>query len=148
MSAILGIFNRNRAPVNRADLEKMVNLLAYRGPDDAAVWVDAAVGLGHRMLWTTPESLQEKLPLVDERGPFALTADARLDNRAELIALLDLRDRPPDTVSDSALILAAYLQWGEACAEKLLGDFAFALWDGRSRTLFCARDHFGAKQLH
>jgi len=100
------------------------------------------------MLWTTPESLHEKLPLVNQTGDLAVTADARIDNREDLIAALDLTGYPSEEISDSQLILAAYEKWGEDCPEKLLGDFAFAIWDARRQMLFCARDHFGVRPFY
>ena len=72
----------------------------------------------------------------------SITADARIDGPEELIAKLA---RPPQTQNDSELILLAYETWGEDCLKHLIGDFAFAIWDGRSRRFFCARDHFGVK---
>ncbi len=51
-------------------------------------------------------------------------------------------------MTDVELILRAYDRWGEQCLEHLLGDFAFAIWDGRKRRLFCARDHFGVKPFY
>jgi asparagine synthase (glutamine-hydrolysing) len=148
MSAIAGIYTLDGRPVERADVKRMVASLAHRGPDGAGVWNERAVGLGHRMLWTTPESLHEQLPLVNQSGDLVLTADARIDNRTELIATLGLTGRPPGKISDSELILAAYQKWGERCPEKLLGAFSFALWDGQRQVLFCARDHFGIKPFY
>ncbi|HET9712015.1 MAG TPA: asparagine synthase-related protein, partial [Pyrinomonadaceae bacterium] len=72
----------------------------------------------------------------------SITADARIDGREELIAKLP---RAPETQNDSELILLAYETWGEDCLKHLIGDFAFAIWDSRSRRFFCARDHFGVK---
>ena len=72
-----------------------------------------------------------------------LAADARIDNRDDLIATLGL-DRA-GTITDGALILAAYEKWGRATPEKLIGDFAFAVWDARRQALFCARDPMGVK---
>ena len=83
MSAIAGAYFPDGRPVNRADLERMVVILTHRGPDGTGVWNEGPIGLGHRMLWTTPESLQEKLPLVSQIGDLVLTADARIDNRDE-----------------------------------------------------------------
>ena len=77
----------------------------------------------------------------------AVVADARIDNRDELIGLLGLRHRDPAGLGDAELILRSYQQWGEACPGRLLGDFAFAVWDGPRRRLFCARDHLGVKPL-
>ena len=72
----------------------------------------------------------------------SITANARIDGREDLIAKLP---RPPRTQDDSELILLAYETWGEDCVKHLIGDFAFAITDNRSRRLFCARDHFGVK---
>jgi asparagine synthase (glutamine-hydrolysing) len=148
MSAIVGLYNIDGKPANHTDVTRMLDSLAHRGSDRTGLWSEGAIGLGHRMLWTTPESLHEKLPLVSQTGDLVLTADARIDNRDELISRLGLTDHSPGEISDSQLILAAYEKWGEDCAEKLLGDFAFVIWDRRKQTLFCARDHFGVKPFY
>ncbi len=122
----------------------MLGRLAHRGPDGSGAWHEGPVGVGHRMLHTTPESLNEHQPIIGARGELVLTADARLDNREELCSLLSA----PRSVTDAELILAAYERWGERCPEHLLGDFAFVAWDGRRRALFCARDHFGVKPFY
>lgn len=147
MSAIIGIYYRDGQPVERTDLARMVSTLAHRGSDSTGIWSEASIGLGHRMLWTTPESLHEQLPLVNQTGN-VITADARIDNRCELIALLDLTDRPVEKITDSQVILAAYEKWGDRCPEKLVGDFAFAIWDERQQRLFCARDPIGVKPFY
>jgi asparagine synthase (glutamine-hydrolysing) len=105
-------------------------------------------GFGHRMLWTTPESLVEKLPCTDATGDLVITADARIDNRDELVLVLDLPNRPLETITDSEFILAAYRKWGESCPQHLLGDFAFAIWDKPGQSIFAARDHFGVKPFY
>jgi asparagine synthase (glutamine-hydrolysing) len=148
MSAILGVYHLDGRQSVGVELKRMVDTLAHRGPDGSGVWMEGSVGLGHRMLWTTPESVNERLPAVNKSGEFAITADARLDNRDELISLLRLTDLPSLKISDSQLILASYQEWGDSCPEKLLGDFAFAIWDSRKQQLFCARDHFGVKPLY
>lgn len=148
MSAIIGLFRRDRQPVSPIELDRMLSVLAHRGPDEANQWRDATVGLGQCMLRTTLESLHEHLPFVHRSGEFAITADARIDNRDELISMLDLRDRPADMITDSQLILAAYERWGEQCPTYLLGDFAFAIWDARNQHLFCARDQFGVRPFY
>lgn len=121
--------------------------LSHRGMDGSGVWVDGCVGLGHRMLHTTPESLHERQPLYWGEPGLTITADARIDNREEMIAALGLRAQARDGIADSQIILAAYERWGEACPERLIGDFAFAIWDARVRRLFCARDPMGVKPL-
>jgi asparagine synthase (glutamine-hydrolysing) len=100
------------------------------------------------MLHTTPESLHEKLPLASDTGDVVATVDARLDNREELIAALGLEARAAEGIGDGELVLRAWERWGEACPARLLGDFAFALWDARRRILFCARDPTGVRPLY
>ena len=51
-------------------------------------------------------------------------------------------------VCDGELILRAWRRWGPGCPNRLLGDYAFALWDARRRTLFCVRDHIGARPFY
>ena len=142
MSAIVGMLFADGRPVDPGDLERMTAPLAHRGPDGKGTWLGGRVGLGHLLLTTTPESQNERLPL--ERDGLTITADARLDNRDELLRALDISPAAPD----GELILAAYGRWGEACPARLLGDFAFAVWDTRRRILFAARDHFGVKPLY
>lgn len=148
MSAIAGLYFLDDRPVDPMDLRRMLQRLAHRGPDGSDVWSEGPIGLGHAMLWTTPESLREKLPLRHAESDLAITADARIDNRDALIAELGLAARVRDGLTDSELILLAYEKWDEACPARLLGDFAFAIWDGRNRTIFCARDHFGVKPFY
>ena len=148
MSGVVGIYNLERKAIDPEAFERMVDSLAHRGPDGTGVWCDESVGLGHRMLWTTPESLLEQLPLKDSTGNLVLTADARIDNRDELIAALSLTDRPVEKITDSDLILAAYEKWGKDSPSKLIGDFAYAIWDNRQQILFCARDHFGVRPFY
>ena len=148
MSGIVGVYYLDKRPIEQQNIARMVDTLAHRGPDGADIWVDGSVGLGHRMLWTTPESLLEKLPLVNPTKDTVLTSDCRIDNREELIARLQLNNRSSEKITDSELVLGAYEKWGEECPQHLLGDFVFAIWDKRKQTLFCARDHMGVKPFY
>lgn len=113
MSGVVGIYNLERKAIDPEAFERMVDSLAHRGPDGTGVWCDESVGLGHRMLWTTPESLLEQLPLKDSTGNLVLTADARIDNRDELIAALSLTDRPVEKITDSDLSLGCIRKMGK-----------------------------------
>jgi asparagine synthase (glutamine-hydrolysing) len=148
MSGILGLIYQDGRPVYDAQLRTMSAAIAHRGPDDRGIWVEDSAGLGHQMLWTTPESLLEKLPRIDPFTQLVITADIRLDNRSELITQLNLGSESSEKLTDSQILLTAYRQWGEACPEYLLGDFAFAIWNPNTQTLFCARDHFGVKPFY
>lgn len=145
MSGIVGLFQRDNKPVERAILTQMLDAIAHRGPDGCGIWLAGAVGLGHQMLHSTPESLHEQLPYANRRRDLIISAHARIDNRAELITTLNLQDA---MLSDSGIILAAYERWAEHCPEYLLGDFAFGIWNIRTQTLFCARDHFGVRPFY
>lgn len=148
MSGIVGIYQRDGAPVAADLLERMTAALAHRGPDGAGQWIDGAIGFGQRMLHTTPESLHERQPLPDELGRLCLVLDGRVDNRAELARALTGKGMLLRSDTDAELVLRAYECWGDNCPGKIIGDFAFAIWDGPRRRLFCARDVLGIKPFY
>jgi asparagine synthase (glutamine-hydrolysing) len=145
MSGICGLFPIAGTPATAQDVRSMTSVLQRRGPQRTGLWCDGVVGLGHTLLATTQEAWHEHLPLQHAASGCAITADVRLDNRDELLTLLGLGDRRG--IGDAGLVLASYLAWGEACVQRLLGDFAFAIVDPRHRTLFCARDQMGMRPL-
>jgi asparagine synthase (glutamine-hydrolysing) len=140
MSGIAGIVRLDGAPVGPEAIEQMAQAIAHRGDDGNHVWSLDRIAFAHATLHTTPESRDEPQPFVE--ATLTIVADVRLDNRAELLSLLDIRT---ESIGDAMLILAAYRKWGGECASRLEGDFAFAIWDARAQTLFCARDPFGVK---
>lgn len=148
MSAIVGVYRTDGRPLDPSRLGRMSEAAAHRGRDGAGQWVSGPVGLAHRWLVTTPESLHETQPEADERGECRLVWDGRLDNRVDLIAALGLKGRSPMELSDAWLVLRAYREWGTDCLARIIGDFAFALWDHRTRSLVCARDRMGLKPFH
>lgn len=147
MSAIAGIVRLDGRPVEPSEIDRMLGTMAHRGPDGTHVWTDGALGLGHGMLHTTPESLHEVLPWTDPASGLTITADARIDNREELTEALGL-GAEAKALPDSAFILRAYERWGQECLDHLVGDFAFAIWNPRARRLFCARDQFGIRPFY
>ncbi len=142
MSGIFGLFNTDGAPIADRDLARMAALLERRGPERTGIWHDDVAGLGHTLLATTPEALHERLPLRDPASGCVITADARLDNRPELLSALGLSARAAD-IGDAEIILRAYLAWGESFLGRLLGDFAFAISSLWSLSIFCTRRHLG-----
>ena len=149
LSGVYGIFNRKGTPVEQSSLNTMHEVFGRWFDDDHGAWCEGTVGLGHTMLWNTPESKLEIFPVVDDSTGhrLVLTADVRLDNRSELAEKLGLT-APLAAISDSRLLLAAYLRWGQDSPQYLLGDFAYVIWDEQRQQLFCARDHIGIKQLY
>ncbi len=148
MSGITGIYHRDGQPVEPGLLQRMTELIAHRGPDGTGYWIDGPVGMSHQMFHTTPESLHERQPLVDPTGNRCLTFDGRVDNREELKRALEQKIMRLRTDTDAELVLQAYACWGEECLQRIIGDFAFVIWDGPGRKLFCARDIQGIKPFY
>lgn len=148
MSGIAGICRFDGAPVDAAVLRRMTDALRHRGPDGVGHWIDGGVGLGHRMLHTTPESLAETQPLGDDDGGICLVMDGRIDNRTDLRRALEAAGVRLRADTDAELLLAAYRCWGDGCPARILGDFAFAVWDRPRRRLLCARDPATAKPFY
>jgi asparagine synthase (glutamine-hydrolysing) len=148
MSGIYGVLRLDRREVEPITLEGMSKALAHRGPDGAGSWIEGPVGMGHLMFHSTPESLLERQPLVARDGDLVLVADARIDNREELLNALGYEGHDSTAVTDADLILESYRKWGDECARRLIGDFALAVWDKPKRTLVLVRDHFGIKPLY
>lgn len=143
MNGIFGYLSLDGAPVVSEKLEAMRHALAYWGVDGSAVWSDDLMGLGCQFCFCTPEEKEPTLPYHDQERGWVLTAGAFLDNREDLIAELGLSAAEARKLPDTLLIHRAYARWGEDCVHHLLGDWHFALWDRKNRSLFLARDHQG-----
>jgi asparagine synthase (glutamine-hydrolysing) len=121
-----------------------------RGPDERGLWVGPDAALGVRRL-SVIDLAGGKQPMVEERPgepPVVLAYSGEVFNCPELRVELGARGHRFTTSSDTEVVLRAYLEWGPACAERLLGMFAFAVWDGRTGTMFLIRDRFGIYPLY
>lgn len=147
MSAIFGLIHLDGEPVGEPELERMGAALAPYGPDAEGILASGHAGLGHRLMRFTPEDCYERQPLVSHDKRRLLVSDARIDNRPELIAELGISAPVANQLPDSALILSAYEKWGDDCAARLVGAFAFALYDIPERRLFLARSPMGERSL-
>jgi asparagine synthase (glutamine-hydrolysing) len=148
MSVIYGkCYLRQQHDVKNIDKELLLmqNSLNHWNADRSATWLNDSIGLGHLMLYNTPESLHEQLPFYDPSTATSITADARIDNRVELFEKLSIQLTEQNEITDSTLILKAYEKYGEDCVQHLIGDFAFAIYDEQKQQLFCARDQMGIK---
>ena len=123
----------------------MLRALAHLGADGTRSICDGPVGFGHQALAVTREDAFDSQPLAV--GALLMAADLRLDNREALAEALAIAPAKLAETPDSALLLAAYQRWGEGCVDHLIGDFAFALWEGAARRLILVRDHMGQRHL-
>lgn len=136
---------------DRGDLRRwlrvMNNLQAHRGPDDEGVWTDEGerVGLGHRRLAIIDLTSAARQPMGSDSG-LVITYNGEIYNYIELRE--ELGEEKFRTSSDTEVILRAYEKWRDDCVNKLRGMFAFAIWDGKAKRLFCARDRFGIKPFY
>jgi asparagine synthase (glutamine-hydrolysing) len=145
MSGLAGILNLDGAPIDRILLERLTNSLRFRGPDAQRLWFRGQIGFGHTFLRSTMDSRDDDQPLTLD-GHIWIVSDARIDGRRDLIAALQSHGNVSlPEATDAELILRAYQVWGEKCLEHLIGDFVFAIWNSRTRRLFCARDQMGVK---
>lgn len=98
--------------------------------------------------WDTASASLIVPPEVEREAGNSIAFTGRLDNRPDLFDALGLPEDPESPYSDSAVVLACYGAWGTATAARLLGDFAFAIWDRARSSLYCARDYSGIKPLY
>jgi asparagine synthase (glutamine-hydrolysing) len=143
MSGIYGIVTSSDQRIEESELRRMAEAAPHRGIDGSTFWQNHEAGLGFLSLAITLEALLESQPL--DVGHSVLVADARVDNRTELVRTLDL---PIDNPTDADLIIAAYHRWGVDCPRHIIGDFAFALWDKLEKRLLLARDPMGMRALY
>ncbi|MSO54036.1 MAG: asparagine synthase (glutamine-hydrolyzing) [Rhodospirillales bacterium] len=157
MCGIAAIFayGAGAGPVDAAELERVRDAMAKRGPDGAGLWVadDRRIGLGHRRLAIIdlrPEAAQP-MAFAPEPGANAtlrITFNGEIYNYEALRAELIQKGARFTTQSDTEVILQLYHREGPAMARRLRGMFAFAIWDDAKGSLFLARDPFGIKPLY
>ncbi len=140
MSGLFGVVDFAATRIEPEGLRPLAERASYRAPGGITCHFLGSAGLAHLALRETDR------PLLDSQHRICVLLDGRLDNRPELVARLS--PARGQESSDTEILLAAYLEWGEACADRLLGDFAFAVWDDRARRLLCAVDPLGLKPLH
>ncbi len=156
-------------------LKAMCDVMAHRGPDGEGQYLDDGIALGHRRLSlidleggnqpmvratgehdsavTSPALMPDGTPCASPeaaaaKGDFAIVFNGEIYNYRDLRAELEAEGWAFQTSSDTEVLLTGYLAWGEAVLDRLRGMFAFAIWNRKSRELFCARDFFGIKPFY
>ncbi|MEE4276735.1 MAG: hypothetical protein V2J16_12810, partial [Thermoleophilia bacterium] len=125
MSGIFGF----AGPPDHALLARMAAVLAHRGPDDGGALERDAVSLGHRRLAAGDGARQ---PIVNEDETVWLVCDGSVLNGSDLRAELEELGHVFATTSDAEVIVHAYEQWGDTCAARFNGVWAFAIADLRA----------------
>ncbi|WP_374405292.1 asparagine synthase-related protein [Pelagerythrobacter sp.] len=141
-----GIVTRRGGGDPRAYAEAGTLLAAldpYGQADRTGEWRADDALMVQALRWNTRESQHEKVPARCPATGRVLVGWLRLENRAELLVSLGVGS--PEAPDDAQLVLAAHRQWGEGCADRLHGDFAFAIYDPARHAVFCARDALGVK---
>lgn len=153
MCGIAGWIDREGAPIGPGVIEAMTTAIAHRGPDGAGRWDGTAeagrwrLSLGHRRLAIIDvEGGVQPMITPDRRA--VLVFNGEIYNFKDLRAELEALGHTFTTLSDTEVLLQAYLAWGVDCVQRLRGMFAFALWDAVRERLFLARDRFGKKPLY
>ena len=148
MSAIAGVWTRGAGPDPATACARMLSAQAIYGPHASDQWDGDEISLGRRLFRLLPEDVHDSQPLVGGGGRFLLVADLRLDNRQELEARLGITPDRGRQLCDAAVLLAAWEKWAADCFDRLIGCYAFALWDHELRALTLARDPISQRPLH
>lgn len=126
-------------------MEKMRETLAPRGPDEKGSFYSPCCDLVHRRLIVIdPENGKQPMTL----NGYTICYNGELYNTKEIQRELESLGCSFAGHSDTEVLLAAYIQWGRKCLEKLNGIYAFAIWDSVHRRIFLARDRAGVKPLY
>lgn len=128
-------------------LQRMMDAIAHRGPDGQGQFVEGPAALGQRRL-SIIDLAGGKQPMFNEDESLAVIFNGEIYNFQELTAELTQAGHTFATRSDTEILLHGYEQWGRGLLDRLRGMFAFAIWNRKTGTLFCARDHFGIKPLY
>ncbi|CAK0744936.1 asparagine synthase (glutamine-hydrolysing) [Azospirillaceae bacterium] len=130
------------------DLWRLQALAATHGDGKPALWQGECGAFAQTLRPVTPEDRFDRLPGCFAGGSSVMVFDGRLDNRDDLTEALGIAQERVATMGDGALTMAALERWGEEACPRLIGDFAFAWWNGRARRLVLACDAVGGRTVY
>ena len=148
MCGLGGELRLDNGSVDVRCLQQMLPMLERRGPDDGDVYIHRQIGLVHRRLAIIDLSAAGKQPMLNQQQTLAIVFNGTIYNYPQLRKELLQQGAEFTSNSDTEVILKAYEIWGERCVARLIGMFAFAIWDTRKQKLFIARDRLGIKPLY
>ena len=146
MCGIAGKISFTKKPIVQSDILQMTKAIAHRGPDDEGIYIspNKKIGLGHCRLAVIDLSKKASQPM-SYLGRYWIVFNGEIYNYQEKRKLLKAAGYRFKSQSDTEVILALYDQFGKECLKHLRGMFAFAIYDNKNNTLFCARDRIGKK---
>lgn len=149
MCGIAGIIDFKNG-VEAGSLQAMTDAIRHRGPDDEGFYLNEkkTVALGHRRLSFLDLSEKGRQPICNETGEIWLTFNGEIYNYQNIKNELQQKGHTFKSDTDSEVIIHAYEEWGANMLQKLVGMWAFALWDEKNQTLFATRDRFGIKPFY
>jgi len=148
MCGIAGEVHSDRSqPGDRERVQRMADALQHRGPDGQGVHAGPGYALGHRRLAIVDLDGGAQ-PMEDGTGELWITFNGEIYNHQELRGELEAAGYRFRSRSDTEVLLHGYRAWGERLPERLVGMFAFAIYDERRAELFAARDRIGQKPLY
>ncbi len=146
MCGIAGVCAARGYGIDPDRLVSMIGMLDHRGPDDRGVHIEPAAGLAHARLSVIDVSGGAQ-PMSNEDGSLWITFNGEIFNYLELREELVARGHQFGSLSDTEVILHLYEELGAEAVHRLNGQWAFAIWDSRERTLFLSRDRLGVRPL-
>src|SRR5438093_138237 len=147
MCGLAGVARQRPRGVSAELLERMAAAIRHRGPDGFGLHADDRIGLAHVRL-SVIDVAGGAQPMTNEDGDVRVVYNGEIYNYLELRHELEVRGHVFRTRSDTEVLVHGYEQWGEELLERLNGQFAFALHDRRTASLFLARDRFGILPLY
>ncbi|TNE68473.1 asparagine synthase (glutamine-hydrolyzing) [bacterium] len=128
--------------------ENDLNSIRHRGPDAQQIWSRNRNYLGHVRLSIVDLSPAGNQPFHNENDTIHLVCNGEIYNSFDLRNILIAKGHRFISNSDNEVILHGYEEWGVSIVEKLIGMFAFVIWDENEQQVLAARDHVGIKPLY
>lgn len=147
MCGIAGIINTKGAAVAPELIGRMTDAVSHRGPDGRGIYMHENIALGHRRLSIIDLSDLASQPMI-YADRYVMVFNGEIYNYIELRNELESHGYRFKSRGDAEVLLASYDCWGKECVNRFNGMWAFAIFDKKTKKLFCSRDRFGVKPFY